>query len=623
MISITDAAVLAVTKLRTRRIRLWVTVITSSLLLAVLVLGLIITGGVFKSIDDFRQQGLNNKYLVAVSVSESGDGIDENQAVLARAAQLHEEQTALRKAEAKKLGLEYDPKAEDGVFMPPIYEDGPEYLNYGNPSVIKAIEEYFASVPYNQSTLNQLKNQYKATAVYPLNAYFGGGYSVREMKDGVEKFGDYGSPDPSNAAKWPTAIHGLSEQLTKPFIFDAETVAKSKPAGESIPVIVPYSYAETLAGFKKLPNNALSSERLERIRQVRERAPGLYPLGCYRNFASETLVQSALGDIKQAAKNKNNKEYAPPSVTHALPSESSCGAVIVNDKRTKAEKDAGQKQKQLRSVGLRALESEEPKQYKVPFQIVGIVPDAPNPTEGLSLSSLLSTVAGSNLDNNWVIPEQLQAQAGSLTAAQNLAEMAEVNIFEFASSGAAQKFMDTMKCPLSSCDTPKRTFMVRQMGSNSIIVNGLRSTATQGLLLVGLVVVALAALIMMGNLGRMITDSRRETAVFRAIGAKRIDISAIYLIYITLIALLIALVGYGIGLGVAIYVNAAFGKEATAQALLNFGTADMTKTFQLINIVPLDVLIVLGLSILAAVIGSIIPLLRNVRRNPIHDMRDE
>ena len=164
MISITDAAVLAVTKLRTRRIRLWVTVITSSLLLAVLVLGLIITGGVFKSIDDFRQQGLNNKYLVAVSVSESGDGIDENQAVLARAAQLHEEQTALRKAEAKKLGLEYDPKAEDGVFMPPIYEDGPEYLNYGNPSVIKAIEEYFASVPYNQSTLNQLKSHSRLSA---------------------------------------------------------------------------------------------------------------------------------------------------------------------------------------------------------------------------------------------------------------------------------------------------------------------------------------------------------------------------------------------------------------------------------------------------------------------------
>lgn len=623
MISLTDAAVLAVTKLRTRRVRLWITVIISSLLLAVLVLGLIVTGGVFKSIEDFRQQGLNNRYLVAVSVSESWDGIDENQSVLTRAAQLHEEQIALRKAEAKKLGQEYDPKAEDGVFMPPVYEGGPEYLNYVNPSVIQAIKEYFASVPYNQSTLDQLRNRYNAIAVYPLNVYFGGGYSVREMKEGVEKFGDYGSPDPGNAAKWPMSIHGLSEQLTTPFLFDAAILAKNKPAGESIPIIVPYSYAETLAGFKKLPNNALSSERLDRIQQVRERAPKLYPLGCYRNFASETLVQSALEDIKQAAKNKDNKEYIPPSVTHALPDESSCGAVIVKDKRTKAEKDAEQKQKQLTSIGLRSVENEEPKQYKVPFQIVGIAPDAPNPTEGLSFPSLMATVAGSNLDNNWIIPEQLQSQAGSLTKSQTLAEMPEVSIFEFTSSSAAQKFMDTMKCPLSSCDTPKRIFMVRQMGSNSIIVNGLRSTATQGLLLVGLVVVALAALIMMGNLGRMITDSRRETAVFRAIGAKRIDIATIYLIYIVLIALLIALVSYAIGLGVAVYINAAYGKEATAQALLNFGTADMEKTFQLINLVPLDALIILGLSILAAIIGSIIPLLRNVRRNPIHDMRDE
>lgn len=622
MISSTDAAILAITKLRTRRIRLWVTVIISSLLLAVLVFGLIFTGGVFKSIEDFQQQGLNNRYLVAVSVTESWDGIDENKAVIARATQLHDEQIALRKAEAKKLGLEYSQKSEDGVFMPPVYEGGPEYLNYGNPSVTKAIGEYFASVPYNKSTLNQLKLRYNATTVYPLDVYFGG-YSVREMKDGVEKFGDYGSPEVGNPAKWPITIYGLSEKLTKPFIFDTETLTKNKPEGESVPVIVPYSYAETLAGFEKLPASASSQEKLERIKQVRERAPKQHPLGCYRNHASEGLVQLALDDIKQMAKNKNNKEYMPPSVTRALPDESSCGAVTVKDKRTKAEKDAEQKQKQLAAIGLQSLDSEEPKQYKIPFQIVGIAPDAPNPAEGLSLPSLMSAVAGSNLDNNWVIPAHLQSQAGGLTTNQPIAEMAGVNIFEFTSPGAAQKFINTMKCPLSSCEMPKRVFTVRQMGSNSIIINELRSTASQALLLVGLVVVVLAALIMMGNLGRMITDSRRETAVFRAIGAKRIDITIIYLIYIALIALMIACVSYSIGLGAAMYVNAIYSKEATAQALLNFGTADMAKTFQLINIVPSDALIILGLAILAAVIGSIIPLLRNVRRNPIRDMRDE
>src|SRR5690606_17271932 len=106
-------------------------------------------------------------------------------------------------------------------------------------------------------------------------------------------------------------------------------------------------------------------------------------------------------------------------------------------------------------------------------------------------------------------------------------------------------------------------------------------------------------------------------------GAKRFDIANIYLVYLALVAATIGVVRYGIGVGVAIAINQMYGAEATAQALLSFGTSDMSKVFRLFDIRLLDGLLIVGLSLAAALVGSLIPLLRNIRRNPIRDMRDD
>ena len=69
--------------------------------------------------------------------------------------------------------------------------------------------------------------------------------------------------------------------------------------------------------------------------------------------------------------------------------------------------------------------------------------------------------------------------------------------------------------------------------------------------IVALVIAAIAALIMMGMIGRVIGDSRRETAVFRAIGAKRNDIRAIYSTYTFFLSLGIVVATLVIGTAVA------------------------------------------------------------------------
>jgi hypothetical protein len=63
--------------------------------------------------------------------------------------------------------------------------------------------------------------------------------------------------------------------------------------------------------------------------------------------------------------------------------------------------------------------------------------------------------------------------------------------------------------------------------------------------------------------------------------------------------------------------------ETTSAAQLTFGVTDTSKTFHFFGLNSVYTLIIPVSIIAAALVAMIIPLLRNVRRNPIKDMRDE
>ena len=140
---------------------------------------------------------------------------------------------------------------------------------------------------------------------------------------------------------------------------------------------------------------------------------------------------------------------------------------------------------------------------------------------------------------------------------------------------------------------------------------------------VGAVVAAIAALILMGMVGRVISDSRRETAVFRAIGAKRNDIRAIYVIYTLFLSLLVAAMTLAIGFGVALWINGQFASEATIQAHLTFVGADRSAEFRLFGVWWEALLAIVALIIVAGLVSMLLPIARNLARSPIKDMRDE
>jgi len=167
-----------------------------------------------------------------------------------------------------------------------------------------------------------------------------------------------------------------------------------------------------------------------------------------------------------------------------------------------------------------------------------------------------------------------------------------------------------------------KPFFITPFGSNSIALDDAKNAVASAVFWITAVVTLIAAIIAGLTIGRTIADGRRETAVFRSIGFKRFDISQVYITYAILLCLFIALFAVLTGIVTAFVVNGALWLDTTLQAQLALGLYDSNQQFSYVGISPRLFIVVLA-ALAAGLIGMIIPMLRNVRRNPIRDMRDE
>jgi len=125
------------------------------------------------------------------------------------------------------------------------------------------------------------------------------------------------------------------------------------------------------------------------------------------------------------------------------------------------------------------------------------------------------------------------------------------------------------------------------------------------------------------TMSRVLIDSRRETAVFRALGARRVDIMAIYMTYSLFVSVLILIASLIIGVTVAMALQVLYGSSFTTQAHVAYGLFDSSTNFSFFS-VTYKLPVVYAVCILAlGALATAIPLLRNIQWNPITDMREE
>jgi|GEM_PF-5703334 len=139
------------------------------------------------------------------------------------------------------------------------------------------------------------------------------------------------------------------------------------------------------------------------------------------------------------------------------------------------------------------------------------------------------------------------------------------------------------------------------------------------------IIVMLIAVIlaMMTTLSKIIADSERETGVFRAIGAKVTDILQIYISYSLLVSVLAMLLALIIGGAFTTFLTAHYSNNLTYELISLSGSANLTTHVTLFGVNWPDLGGVFLAIILAGLIGTMVPLISLLRKDPIKALRAE
>jgi hypothetical protein len=652
MIRLSDTLLLATTKLRARKVRLIVTVVISSLLFGVLALSSFVVRGVIKSTNSFAEEGFGKRYILNASPISSYDAFNTPE-VLDQAISLQKDEVARKKAEAKRLGIDYDANSEQPVYYEIDTPSGKQKsLDISHPLALKAANEYFAAhPPAGIPELKKLAQPYGAEHFYESRyANFGGPSNSGELKvlkdgkesftvqEGTEQFNPFASGLDSFSSSWSL----MSSDLLQTFTLEGTTTDIGTDG--SIPIVAPYSAIEQLLKLTPLPASASPAARLERLREVRAKAADIRFSVCYRNQASSELITQAITTKREIEQNKNNRDYKKPSLIYELPTEACAPAKVARDVRTAEEKSLANKWDTFR----RTFGEEAPTQTVMQFRVIGVAADPPAFNTAF-VDGLISAILSTYLGANWFVPLELKESDPLLAKFfpdYQFAGQGNSYFVELPTAGQAKQLLKEGSCnpdtftgvptisegsaqivdigkEVNDCVENGRPFFLHPFGSNSLALDDLQKGFSKVFRIAALIITAIAAIIMMGTVGRIIADSRRETAVFRAIGAKRIDIAQVYITYALAIASLVGITALVSGFVLSQIAEAKWGARFTVQALVAYNAQDLTRQFHLFAWSARDTAYIVIAAISAGLVSTAFPLLRNLRRNPIRDMRDE
>lgn len=635
MLRVLDAGKLALTKLRTRKIRLAATIIIAGLLFAIIVFGLTVLRASADSVERFGRGTMATRYLMSYSNYNANLNqvrFEATQDVKNRVLALHQKRVAEKQAAAKALGVEYDANTEAAPIIKDFPED-PGSLNLNSWAVNEFLKQYNTETnPLTPAKTGAAARRLGAIKSYPVQSLEGQGGTFAFMASGRESFRD--------DEEAPERIRDLADAVNQQTITDESLLQyyfldnRQRDLGDEIPVFISYDDAAALLGKKPLPADSTPRQHLQRMQDLRREAAGITMQVCYRNAASSELIQQAAEQQRASANKTKDSTDTKPSIEYALPSADSCGsAVITKDNRSKSEKAASEKLQQFNQQF--STENLTPQQAKLTYRVVGLLPSKNLQTT--ELKDFFANMLSANLPERWVIPKQtFEASAAakkylpSVLSASNTRTSALLSgavVYEFASADQARNFDRATRCEGSSkdkdlCADGIHNF-VMPFGSNSIVLDEVRQQITPIIWYALLGVIGVAAFILMLTISRTIADSRKESAVFRALGATRLDIAQIYLTYTLLLAGLIALFAIFAGLIAAAVANNAFFADLSITARYVISPRDLNLEFKLFALNPSALALTVASIIAAALLASLAPLLRNTRRNPMKDMRDE
>lgn len=644
---------LARTKLHSKRGMLAASIIVASLLFAALIAATIVFNGAEKSADIFIRKAGNNRYLVEVSpvipyskiTLGSNLSLERIREIKAFEKQYYED----LRTKYKALNLKYDTAGEVSALQPAAWVDHnlPEEqrvsVNHQSPVVAALEAKNFTD--YTKIATNKFNDLQVLGAIYGASGYYLQYPSMlqpipatRLIQNGKEDFGssDMKSGDMSSYGYYINSVYNSQYTFHDERVLGRYLIPGAAEKIEGVPVIISAQEAASLFGkqfgISGEPKDVAPKTRW--LKDIQTKLGGYTYQVCYRNTAEQALLSKIQRDYADMKNNANNKEYIKPSLLYDYPS-SACGDITVKeDTRTAAEKNA---MNDAETIQKKLGTYIAPEHRLITFQIVGIVSAQPfigyaTSTENY-IKNLLSPPGDSMssiipLQSYEALPDELKLGDFDDLRQKYSPVFVEVNeqfsprVLEFASIDDARMFMDKETCPSSEVDCNKK-FSAGPYGSNYLILDEIGKLFTKITSIAFPVVFGFAAITIWFTVSRIMAENRKETAIYRAMGAKRSDIVIIYGAYILLVALGIALVALALGVGVAYAIDIVYGSQLTSTAVAAFGIIDDAPRFSLFDVGSSLVWVVVVAIFVISATASIQPLVRNVLRSPIQDIREE
>lgn len=635
-----DAYVIARTKLQSHKIRTSITIIIAGLLFGLIIAAITITQGALKSIDNYSEVGLNNRIIIGLTYSPQVSSFNEYDHMgdpdfVNEVESVYKTEITTRQAIAKKYSVQYDPSVSDPS---PIGIDTltkqKVITNDGilSPAAQKVTNDRREANGKKFSITDYLKTYKSASLRGTFNTLQPNNGSVMYMKNGQEnqQVSSNRVEDSMIGSGSGVSLALLDGTISSPFI----TSKHFDTSKGEVPVILPVSDAEKLLKLTPLAKDASALDHRERLSYLRSHIGDATASFCYRNDASRTLLGQAVAqqdELKKAS--TSNSPYIQPVVIYNTPDTTNCSAVTIkSDGRTAQEKQEDENRKLFEKEA--GISQGEPVEYKITIRGVGVSGDSSSGSSTLSVSMLINSLLNSSLGyNTWSVPadmlyslpENYRPESVFGNATDNLSKLTEPTtayqsyLVEFKDKKEARALLERTGAYSGSFGDVS----AYQFGSGTLFIDEARTWVERALFWVLIAVSSIAIVTLWGVIGRTIADSRKESAVFRAIGATKIDIANIYGIYALLLSLRILLFALILGLSIAYITDLLLSDTATLGAQLAYAAVDTNIQFHLFTLYSVYTLLVGGLIVVATLIASGIPILLGSRRNPIEDMRDD
>lgn len=653
MIGFFSAIRLAKTKLKSKKIATGIVAVMASLLFFVLIFGGMVFSGVEQSTKKILNKINGEKYLVQTNaifrqVFLTNKDLDSIEKVRA-AKKFEQEFWTKRKLKYEKLGLKYDNREETPLLVPDALKSLDKSLpkelqmSFNRQSPVFAAyekaktEEILKQRKNKFEDLKDLSERYGASGYYPIYQVKLESFpQTRLIEKGVEDFkqtekissiSDNGLLMAKNAVRNSDYVFMAKKLVEKHLILDQNHKLKG------IPVIMTFQEAARMYGDKvgvsEHEPDAVA-EKIEWQKKLQEKVAGMTYEVCYRNEIEQGMLAKIQSDFAEMKLNEGNEEYVAPKLIYDYPKQA-CGDILVKkDERSKAEK----KNEAKRVEVLKKLGEYRPALHqKITFQVVGLM----NPKEKVqkitSLENYVRNMFSGENRSMAVIPiemyEKLPEEKKDLVG-WSKGEMSDileyaVRVLEFNSREEAKKFLDEAVhrgSVINYDENHNKEFMGEIFGINYLAILEIEELVGKFVLIV-FPIVSILAIIMIGFLMmKLMDENRRETAIYRAMGAKRGDIAKIYSIYVGILSFRIAVLALVLGVIAAKIMDLVYvpNIKAMIQSILGINSTGLE--FSIFEISGL-IYVVVGMIFLSSMLAALGPILKNTWRSPIRDIREE